>query len=113
MQTRHFRERSKTGKILIPVTPELFELIPGFVSRRLEDVERARAGLERGRLEPAVKLSHDWQECAPPYGFEELALLGAQIGAAAEDDERDRCGTLLDRAEAFLTTAKAVTRQAG
>jgi hypothetical protein len=76
-------------KIRLEVEPQLRELVPGFLEKRRHDLERLREALHAGDLAAIRDVGQNIRCFSRVYGLEALAVLGEQIGCAAEE-----CSTL-------------------
>lgn len=73
--------------IPVSVDSDLEDLIPGFLKRREEDLERLRSALGDGDMETVRVTGHSMKGTGGGYGFHGLSEIGAAIEAAAKSDD--------------------------
>jgi len=76
-----------TEALKVTVDKDLETLIPGFLARRREDVNKLRKALESGDLEVLRVTGHSMKGTGGGYGFDVLSGIGAAIETAAKSGE--------------------------
>jgi HPt (histidine-containing phosphotransfer) domain-containing protein len=64
------------------------EMKKKYVERRRKDADTLSAGLASGSLEAFANIGHQLKGNAATFGFDELALIGERMEAAAESADQ-------------------------
>ena len=76
-------------KIIVPIDPDLEDLIPGFLSNRNRDVNAIEEHLANGDFDAIRMLGHSMKGAGAGYGFDPITDYGARLERAAEEQARD------------------------
>jgi histidine phosphotransfer protein HptB len=74
---------TKIDKITIVVDKELQDIVPDFLKRRSDDVEKITVAISQGDLKTLQTLGHNMKGNGAGYGFAQISVIGAAIEAAA------------------------------
>ncbi len=74
--------------INVIVEKDLEPLIPGFLQRRREDVEKLKQAMETMDMETLRVIGHSMKGTGGGYGFDGLSEIGAAIESAAKAGEQ-------------------------
>ncbi len=72
---------------IVTIDKDLESLIPGFLARRREDVDKLRKALVSRDLEVLRITGHSMKGTGGGYGFDALSGIGAAIETAAKSGE--------------------------
>jgi HPt (histidine-containing phosphotransfer) domain-containing protein len=86
---------------------ELKSLMPNFLRRRAEDVERVRAAIAIDDFSVVATIGHNLRGSGASYGFPELSAIGAAIEKGALD------GDAASVAREVASLAEALSRITG
>ena len=75
--------------IHVIVERDLQDLIPNFIQRRHDDLEKLREALATGDFETVRVIGHSMKGTGGGYGFDEISEFGAAIEKAAKDSASD------------------------
>ncbi len=92
--------------INIIVEKDLETLIPGFLERRREDVDKLRQALETQDLETLRIIGHSMKGTGGGYGFDGLSTIGAAIETAAKTGELQAIGEQVEALVDYLGRLK-------
>lgn len=90
-------------RIPVAVDRDLEDLIPGFLKRREEDLEKLRAAHAAGDLETVRVTGHSMKGTGGGYGFHGLSEIGAAIERAAKADDGATIATQIQALEDYLS----------
>jgi histidine phosphotransfer protein HptB len=88
--------------ILIRVDPDLERLIPGFLARRQEDLERLREAIAANDLDTLKSLGHIFKGLGGGYGFHLMTELGGELEQAAGRGDSAAAARLVDSLGDYL-----------
>lgn len=77
-------EGSITSKTLIKIPEELMDIAPGYLKKRIRDLEVLKDALNRKDWETVANLSHKTKGTAAAYGFTRLGELAKSLENAAK-----------------------------
>ncbi len=63
--------------------PDLSDLIPGFIQRRIQDIQKLEVAIQTNDLKTIRTIGHQIAGVAKSYGFEKLTEIGYELEAAA------------------------------
>ena len=89
-------------RIQVTVDRDLEDLIPAFMQRRHEDVQKLHAALEAGDLETLRVTGHSMKGTGGGFGFHALSEIGATLEAAARASRLDDLRAAIERLEDYL-----------
>jgi histidine phosphotransfer protein HptB len=89
-------------KIIVQVDPDLEDLIPGFLENRNLDIEKLRSDLDRNDFENIRSIGHSIKGVGGGYGFNLMSELGANIEAAAKENNTDAIRENINRLDDYL-----------
>jgi histidine phosphotransfer protein HptB len=89
-------------KIVVIVDEDLEELIPGFLENRGKDVVALREALAEKEISKLQSIGHSLKGVGGGYGFDALSEIGAEIEAAAKEQNTDPIEELIDRMADYL-----------
>jgi len=82
--------------------PDLRKLIPGYIKRRLEDVEILRALLKKREYKEIERCGHRMKGSGSGYGFNEISLVGAFIEKAGRAESIRRIEEGISKLQSYL-----------
>ena len=86
----------------IRVDPELRDLVPGYLTRRREDVVALREALAEDDLATVALRGHKMKGSGAGYGFDRISEIGARLERAAQSGDADEARTRVDELESYL-----------
>lgn len=89
LQTQDYK-----GKYDVP--QELLSHIPGYITRREEEIVEMKAALVKKDFDVIHKIGHKLKGNGAGFGFPRLSLLGSEIMDACSESSLDRVKTLID-----------------
>lgn len=89
-------------KIVVQVDPDLEELIPGFLENRRLDVEKLRVALNDNDFDNLRSIGHSVKGVGGGYGFDLMSELGADIEAAAKENNTDALRDKIGQLDSYL-----------
>ncbi len=89
-------------KIVVQVDPDLEDLIPGFLKNRILEVEKLRSELDQNNFESIASMGHSIKGVGGGYGFDLMSELGANIEAAAKNNNADAIRENIERLDDYL-----------
>lgn len=93
---------SNDDPVTVIVDRDLEDLIPGFMSRRRQDVSRLRKSLMAGDMEQIQTCGHSMKGTGNGYGFGEISVIGGEIEQAALAGDCEKISAMTDRLEEYL-----------
>jgi HPt (histidine-containing phosphotransfer) domain-containing protein len=93
---------SDRDQAIVEVDAELADLVPTYLGRRRDDLQRARDLLSRQRFAELARLAHRIHGSAASYGFNQLGDLAAQLRYAADAGDAETAAGVLARYDAHL-----------
>lgn len=88
--------------IVIRVDPDLERLIPGFLFRRGEDLERLREAIAEDDLDTLKSLGHIFKGLGGGYGFHLMTELGGELEQAAARGDSAAAARLVESLGDYL-----------
>ena len=97
-------DKDATGNdpIKVIVDKDLETLIPGFLQRRREDLEKLREALQAQDVEVLRVTGHSMKGTGGGYGFDRLSALGAAIESSAKGGDLQDIREQVDLLENYL-----------
>ena len=92
----------RLGDYPVEIPEELESLIPGFVSRRFEDLNRMKSFLEVRNISEIAKHAHRIKGHGAGYGFIALSEVGRALEESAHNRDIPKVCDLIDNYEAIL-----------
>ena len=74
-------------KIIVKIMPEIFDLIPGYLQNRENDIKLISDALANNDMEVLRKKGHDMKGSGKGYGFDTISEIGEKIEMAAKSGE--------------------------
>jgi len=96
------------GGIVVKVDEDLFDLVPGYLKNRRQDIENMRARLAEGDFESVQSKGHSMKGSGGGYGFAEITEIGGLIEKAAKEKNGVAVGELIIRLEDYLCNIEVV-----
>lgn len=98
------------GKAEIPirVDPEIADLVPGFLERRRNDVERLREAATRGDYPWIRDLAHRVKGSGETYGFKGLSEIGGALERAAAGSDAAGVRDAVERYAEYVKRVRIV-----
>lgn len=78
-------------------------LVPKYLRRRSADVKTIRGLLEAGDFSELGRLAHNMRGSGGAYGLPKITAIGAQMEAAAKQQEIETIVELVNELESFLS----------
>jgi HPt (histidine-containing phosphotransfer) domain-containing protein len=97
-----------SSEIIVPIDPDIEDLIPGFLKGRREDIAIIDDALEKGDFSRIQRLGHSLKGNGAGYGFDELTNIGRTLEAAAVSGDRDRIRQATDAMADYLSRVKVI-----
>ncbi|MFC1513186.1 Hpt domain-containing protein [Thermodesulfobacteriota bacterium] len=94
--------------IRVKVDEDLFDLIPGYLSNRRQDIESMRDCLATGDFEAIRVVGHSMKGSGAGYGFDEITAIGAQIEQVAKANDGFAVSELISRLDDYLVNVVVV-----
>jgi HPt (histidine-containing phosphotransfer) domain-containing protein len=88
--------------IHVIVESDLQDLIPNFMQRRHDDLEKLREALATGDFETVRVIGHSMKGTGGGYGFDGISEFGAAIEKAAKDAASADARSAVDALEDYL-----------
>ena len=96
---------SKEKKV-INIPKELVQLIPGFLSRRDNDLKNMKVFYEEKNFEEIRKVGHRLKGNGLGYGFDYLSVLGKEIESSSLSKDEEKLNESLAELEEYLKYVK-------
>ena len=80
-----------SDKIKIKIDPDLADIVPNYLKRRVSDTHEILSALKDGNFDRIQTLGHQMKGTGAGYGLDEITVLGAQI----EDEAKAKCSEKL------------------
>ena len=94
--------------IVIKIDEDLFDLVPGYLQNRRQDISKMRESLAQGDFE-SIKISgHSMKGSGGGYGFDEITEIGGLIEKAAKENNGVVVGELIARLADYLANIEVV-----
>ena len=94
--------------IIVKIDEELFDLIPGYLKNRRQDIEIMRERLARGDFETIQGKGHSMKGSGGGYGFDEITEIGGLIEKVAKEKNGVLVGELVTRLADYLDNIEVV-----
>lgn len=88
--------------IPVVIDADLQDLIPGFMKRRREDVDKLVAAVERQDFKSVRLIGHSLKGNGGGYGFHDLSTIGAAIESAANGEDLDSARAAIEQFVDYL-----------
>lgn len=95
-------EASSGEPIKVVIDEDLEDLIPGYLSKRRQDVDKIKACLESSDFEELRSIGHKIKGSGGGYGFDGLSVIGAALENAARADDASGVQSSLMKLEDYL-----------
>jgi signal transduction histidine kinase/DNA-binding response OmpR family regulator len=96
-------------RVQISVDPELMDLMPGFLERRLADVSAVDAHLRKGEFQPIRRLGDTLHALGGTYGVPAISEQGSRLEAAAALGDREGVARANGKIRELLHHVAAIT----
>lgn len=96
------------AKYFVKIDAEIREIIPEFLARRRQEVNRLRELLRDQEYINLQMMGHRLKSNSESYGFMQLGLLGRNLENAALAESANRAATAIDEIEDFLNNVELV-----
>ena len=83
------QDPTQEGKIVVHISTDLQELIPGYLANRQKDIHTMWEALAQDDYETIRILGHSMKGAGGGYGFDPISEIGSSIERAARDREPD------------------------
>ena len=94
--------------IVVKIDEDLFDLVPGYLKNRHQDISNMRESLAQGDFE-SIKISgHSMKGSGGGYGFDEITEIGGLIEKAAKENNGVVVGELIARLADYLANIEVV-----
>ena len=84
------------SRILIQADPDLAELIPGFLEKRVAEIATLREALARADLDAVRAIAHKIKGNAGGYGFDAMGDIGARLETVAKAGDAEAAASAVD-----------------
>ena len=88
--------------IVVRADPELEDLIPWYLEKRREDIQKMRRAMEEGDYERVGTLAHNMKGSGSGYGFEDITQIGAAMEKMVRLGDKDGVGRKIAELENYL-----------
>lgn len=96
---------SARGRGAAAVSPSVQDLVPQYLARRRNDVERVRQSLRERDFETIRRAGHDMKGSGSGYGHPDITRMGARIEESAGRQDAAAIGEAVDELEKYLLNA--------
>lgn len=96
------------NKITVSVDPDLEDLIPGFLENRASDRKKLVEALAANDMQTIQSIGHNLKGLGGGYGFEQMSELGANIEAAAKEQDSGTIASLADQLADYLDRIEVI-----
>lgn len=96
------------NKITVSVDPDLEDLIPGFLENRTSDRKKLVEALAASDMQSIQSIGHNLKGLGGGYGFEQMSKLGANIEAAAKEQDSGTIASLIDQLAEYLERIEVI-----
>ncbi len=79
------------------------DLIPDYLKRRKNDVEKMKNALRGGNLSTVESIAHKMKGSGESYGFKKISQLGMKIEKSAQEKDHEKTKRLLEAFEDYLS----------
>lgn len=94
--------------IVVKIDEDLFDLVPGYLKNREQDIESLRESLAMGDFEAIRIKGHSMKGSGGGYGFDEISKIGGLIEKAAKENDGVAIGELISRLADYLAKVEVV-----
>lgn len=94
--------------IVIRADPELEDLIPWYLEKRREDIQRMRQAMEEGDYEKVRTLAHNMKGSGSGYGFQDITQIGAAMVEMVRLGDKDGIGRKIAELENYLKLVRVI-----
>lgn len=94
--------------IVVKIDEDLFDLVPGYLQNRHQDIERMRESLAQGDFETIRITGHSMKGSGGGYGFDEITEIGSLLEKTAKENNGVVIGELIARLADYLTNIEVV-----
>ena len=95
-------------RIPVRVEPELEDIVPIFLERRRQEVDRLRAALGKADYEAIALAGHSMKGTGGGYGFAGISELGARLERAGKEGDGGAVEGLIDELADYLERVELV-----
>ena len=88
--------------IVVRADPELEDLIPWYLEKRREDIQKMRQAMEEGDYERVRTLAQNMKGSGSGYGFEDITNIGAASEEMIQLGDREGLGRKIAELENYL-----------
>ena len=96
------------SKFVVPVDPDLSDLIPGFLARKRQDAEAIRAAADAQDYATLSSLGHKIKGEGGSYGLDGISTIGEQVELAAKQQDLQAIRQLADNLIDYLDSVEIV-----
>lgn len=90
----------------VQIPEQVRALIPGFLSRRVDDIQALRQFFEAQNFPELSMIGHRLKGCGTAYGFKMVSDVGAQIESAANQKDITLLRALISDYETIIMDLK-------
>ncbi len=98
----------KGEKNIVVVDPDLEELIPGYLDKRIRDVQSILEAWECADFETIRLLAHSMRGSGGGYGFDAITDIGRSMELAAKDGNREEIRKWAQELQVYLERVEVV-----
>lgn len=98
-----------TGRILVEVDEDLWELVPFFLENRQEEIQTISNALRTGNFVLIARLGHSMRGAGASYGFTSITDIGAEIETAAKKEDREGVRRAVGDLQSYLARVQPVS----
>lgn len=90
------------GPIQVVIDEDLEDLIPNYLEKRKQDIEKIKAGLVSSDFEELRSIGHKIKGSGGGYGFDGLSKIGAALEIAAKGEDASGVKSNLEKLQDYL-----------
>lgn len=95
-------------KEIVYVDPDYFDLVPGFLESRRNEIGKIKDCLRNGDFKEAHRLGHGMKGAGAGYGFDEISSIGKRIESAAKEEDAATVADALVSLEDYLEAVEVL-----
>lgn len=101
--------KTEIAKKTYPIPPELSDVIPGYLTRRDQDIQDLKAAHEKKDLIAIEKIAHKLKGNGASFGFNRLTEIGIELMAKCHQQNLEEIRKLINDFEVEVKQIKAST----
>jgi HPt (histidine-containing phosphotransfer) domain-containing protein len=95
-------------KEIVYVDPDYFDLVPGFLQSRRNEIGRIKECLQSGDFKEVHRLGHGMKGAGAGYGFNEISSIGKRIESAAKEEDAAAVADALISLDDYLAVVEVL-----